>query len=72
MVTTRIGESCVACRPNSPRAPHKEIAQFKPRLPEWNLVERDGVPRLERTFKFRRYSVALAFTQRVGELADDE
>jgi 4a-hydroxytetrahydrobiopterin dehydratase len=32
----------------------------------------DGVPRLERTFRFATYPEALAFTQRVGELADSE
>jgi 4a-hydroxytetrahydrobiopterin dehydratase len=71
-MTTLVGERCVACRPDSPHATEQEIAQFMPLIPEWHLIERDGVPRLERVFRFKDYRQALAFTQRVGEIADEE
>jgi 4a-hydroxytetrahydrobiopterin dehydratase len=64
------GETCVACRKDSPHVTEAEIAELKPFIPEWELNEIDGVPRLERTFRFGTYRDALAFTQRVGELAD--
>jgi 4a-hydroxytetrahydrobiopterin dehydratase len=35
-------------------------------------VERDGVKRLERVFKFRNFVEALGFTNKVGELAEAE
>jgi 4a-hydroxytetrahydrobiopterin dehydratase len=35
-------------------------------------VERDGVKRLERTFGFRNFAEALAFTDKVGERAEVE
>ena len=72
MVTYLVGETCVACRSDSPRVTEEEIAELKPLIPEWSLVEHDGVPRLERVFKFRSYRDALAFTQRVGELAEEQ
>jgi len=41
-------------------------------VPEWDVVEREGIPRLERVFRFPDFRGALAFTQRVGELAESE
>ena len=72
MATHLAGETCVACRPGSPPVTQDEIAELKPLIPEWTLIERDGIPRLERTFKFRSYRDALAFTQRVGESAEEQ
>jgi 4a-hydroxytetrahydrobiopterin dehydratase len=72
MSTQLAGERCDACRQDSPRVTDAEIAQFKPQVPDWAMVEVDGVPRLERTFRFKSYPAALAFTQRVGEAAEEE
>ena len=65
-------ERCVACRRDSPRVTEAEIAELKPEIPEWELVERDGVQRLERVFRFASFVDALAFTNRVGALAERE
>ena len=62
----------MACRRDAPRVTPEEIVELKPQIPDWDLVERDGVPRLERTFQFPDFARALAFTQRVGELAEAE
>ena len=35
-------------------------------------MERDGIPRLERVFRFVNFAEALAFTNRVGVLAEAE
>lgn len=72
MTTTLTGERCTACRKDSPRVTDAEIVDLKPYIPEWEIVEVDGVPRLERTFRFSTYPAALAFTQRVGEAAEAE
>jgi 4a-hydroxytetrahydrobiopterin dehydratase len=50
----------------------EEIAGLMPQVPDWNLVERKGVKRLERTFKFRNFAQALAFTNSVGGIAEEE
>jgi 4a-hydroxytetrahydrobiopterin dehydratase len=70
--STLIGERCVACHKDAPRVTEAEIAELKPYIPDWELNEVDGVPRLERTFRFASYPDALAFTQRVGETAEAE
>ena len=63
---------CEACRADAPRVTAAEIAELKPQVPEWELVERDGIQRLERVFRFPDFVHALAFTNRVGELAEEE
>lgn len=65
-------ERCVACRRDAPLVTNDEIATLKPQIPEWELTEPEGMPRLERTFRFPDFARALAFTQRVGELAEAE
>ncbi|MBD3305916.1 4a-hydroxytetrahydrobiopterin dehydratase [candidate division KSB3 bacterium] len=63
---------CEPCRVGAPVATDEEIAAFMPQLPEWKLVERDGVKHLERVFTFKNFAHALAFTNKVGELAEAE
>lgn len=67
-----INERCVACRRDAPRVTEAEIAELKPQIPDWELIERDGIPRLERTFTFPDFRSALEFTNRVGALAEEE
>ncbi len=63
---------CVTCRADSPAANEADLAEWLPQLPEWHIVERDGIRQLERAFKFKNFVQALAFTNRVGELAEAE
>jgi 4a-hydroxytetrahydrobiopterin dehydratase len=65
-------ERCAACRADSPQVTEPEMRELLPQLPEWRVIERDGMPRLERTYKFKNFIEALAFTNRVGELAEQE
>ena len=72
MTTALTSEKCTACRADAPRVTEAEIAELKPQIPDWELLERDGIPRLERVFRFRNFAEALEFTNRVGELAEEE
>lgn len=65
-------ERCVACRRDAPQVTAAEIEELKPQVPHWELVERAGIHRLERVFRFANFVDALAFTSRVGELAEHE
>ena len=64
--------SCVPCRKGAPTVTEAEIAELHPQIPEWQIVEREGIKRLERAFPFKNFAEALAFTNRVGELAEAE
>ena len=63
---------CVACRADSPPATPDDLAEWLPQLPDWKIIEREGVRQLERAFKFKNFAEALAFTNRVGALAEAE
>ena len=66
------GERCVPCRGDSPAVSETEKRELLPQIPEWSVVEHQGVPRLERIFRFPDFARALAFTNRVGALAEAE
>jgi len=65
-------QKCTACRQDSPRVTEAEISELKPQIPEWTLVEEEGIQRLERVFRFTNFAEALNFTNRVGALAEEE
>jgi 4a-hydroxytetrahydrobiopterin dehydratase len=62
---------CTACRGDEPPLTDAEIAELRPEVPAWALTERDGIKRLERTFKFSNFAEALAFTNAVGQIAEE-
>jgi 4a-hydroxytetrahydrobiopterin dehydratase len=63
---------CVACRRDAPTVTDAEIAEFRPQVPGWEIVEVDGIKRLTRVFSFEDFRQALNFTLTVGELAEQE
>jgi 4a-hydroxytetrahydrobiopterin dehydratase len=65
-------EKCTACRRDSPQVTEAEVRELKPQIPEWTLVEREGIERLERVYRFANFAEALSFTNRVGALAEEE
>jgi 4a-hydroxytetrahydrobiopterin dehydratase len=64
--------SCVACRSDAPTVTEAEIAELQPQVPEWELTEPEGIKKLSRVFRFDDFATALAFTNAVGELAEEE
>ncbi len=65
-------ERCVACRSDSPRVTPAEIAEFTPQIPDWQIVEREGVKQLERTYRFPDFAQALEFTVAIGRAAEEQ
>jgi 4a-hydroxytetrahydrobiopterin dehydratase len=63
---------CIACRKGEPTVTDEEIAEFRPQVPDWNMIEIGGIKRLEKVFKFDNFVHALAFTNKIGELAEEE
>jgi 4a-hydroxytetrahydrobiopterin dehydratase len=66
------GMTCEACHRDAPRATEQEVADLGGQIPDWELLVRDDIDRLERSFSFENFVDALAFTNRVGELAELE
>lgn len=44
-----------------------QIAIYKPQIPDWNVIDDK---KLEREFKFKDFSEALEFVNKVGEIAE--
>jgi len=63
---------CTACRKGEPTVTDEEINEFRPQVPDWNILEVDGEKRLEKEFRFDNFVHALAFTNKIGELAEEE
>jgi len=63
-------QQCEACRADAPQVTEAELAELRPEVPDWSIVEKNGEKQLERQFRFKNFAEALAFTQKVGELAE--
>jgi 4a-hydroxytetrahydrobiopterin dehydratase len=65
-------QKCEACRVGAPSVSPEEIAQLRPKVPEWRIITEDGIPKLDRAFKFKNFQDAIAFTNAVGAAAEEE
>ena len=64
--------TCTACRKGEPTVTETEIAELGAQVAEGQIIEVEGIKRLQRVFTFSNFELALAFTNRVGELAESE
>lgn len=65
-------QACEACRADAPLVSDEALQRLLPAIPDWRVIEVDGVRQLTREFKFKNFAQALAFTNRVGGLAEAE
>lgn len=63
---------CTACRGGEPTLSDAEIADWLPDVPDWQVFSDGEIKKLERTFRFKNFKQAMAFTQLVGEIAEEE
>ncbi|TGN41912.1 4a-hydroxytetrahydrobiopterin dehydratase [Marinobacter confluentis] len=64
-------QKCEACSPGAPQATKEEKQSLGANVPDWEIVEVDGEEQLKRTFKLKNFAQAQAFTNRVGDLAEE-
>jgi 4a-hydroxytetrahydrobiopterin dehydratase len=62
-------KKCVPCSGDVPPLSAEEIAGLRPEVPGWQVVDDHH---LARTWTFDDFAQALAFTNRVGALAEEE
>jgi len=72
MMAEIYAEKCVACRRDSPHVTESEVAELRPQVDEWQLIDDGGIPKLDRAFRFGNFEQALSFTNAVGELAEEQ
>jgi len=63
---------CIRATPGTARLDPKEINRLFPQIHDWQIIEKDNVPRLEKIFRFKDFNEALIFTNRVGQIAEAE
>lgn len=63
---------CEVCRVGAPPATPGELEQFRSDCPDWEIVTADEVPQIQRVYRFGDFVSALAFTNKVGTLAEEE
>lgn len=64
--------NCEPTRKESKALDENEIQTYLMQVPEWQMVQEDGIPRLRRQYKFKNFVQALTFTNAVGQLAEDQ
>lgn len=64
-------QTCEACRADAPKVSDEELAALIKEIPDWSAPVKDGVLQLQREFDFKNFKEALAFTNAVGEIAEE-
>ena len=65
-------QKCEACRADAPKVSDEELAVLIKEIPDWTPNVVDGIMQLERVFKFKNFKLALAFTNKLGAMAEEE
>jgi len=68
-MTDLAAQTCEACRTDAPQVTAEERRTFHAQVPEWDIIDRDGVPQLQRTFNFPDFTEAISFTDRLPRSA---
>ena len=63
-------KKCVPCQGGIPPLTPAEAERLLARVPGWTLT--DGATKIQRTFRFDDFASAMAFAQKVGDLAEAE
>ena len=62
--------ACTVCQVGGEPLDREQINQLISEIPAWSLISENGEDKLTRTFSFKDFRSALAFSQRVGDLAE--
>lgn len=65
-------QNCEACRIDAPKVSEQEQQDLLKQIPEWQVLNEQGVPKLKREFSFKDFQQAVDFANRVAELAEQE
>ena len=65
-------QKCEACHVDAPHVSDAELAELIKIIPDWVPEVRGGIMQLERVYKFKNFKQAIAFTNKVGDMAEDE
>jgi 4a-hydroxytetrahydrobiopterin dehydratase len=65
-------KKCEPCESGAQAMTLEQIKAEHSRLPGWELIDVQSVAKLHRVYKFKNFKQALAFTNKIGALAEQE
>jgi 4a-hydroxytetrahydrobiopterin dehydratase len=68
-MSTLASKTCVPCKGDVPPLKGAELQKLESEVPGWEVVNEHH---LEKTYKFPDFAKALAFVNRIGELAEQQ
>lgn len=71
MINLATGQ-CFPCRGGEPTLTEAEIEELQFHVPQWQVVAQNEILRLQRIFKFKNFGEALAFTNKIGAIAEEQ
>ncbi|NIY83757.1 4a-hydroxytetrahydrobiopterin dehydratase [Vibrio hepatarius] len=63
---------CESCSGDAIALGAEERRLLLTELDGWQILERDGIPQLEKVYTFKNYKQAWAFADKISQLAEDE
>jgi 4a-hydroxytetrahydrobiopterin dehydratase len=67
-----VQQHCSPIGENTPRLNKQAVIDLVAELPEWQLYEKDAEMRLEKVFNFDDFHNAVAFTNQIAQIANEE
>ena len=65
-------KTCLPCNSKTPKLNKIEISQLLEEVPQYELYEIDNIQRISKTYHFKNYKEALAFTNALAMIAEEE
>ena len=62
---------CEACKAGAPHVTEQEAREYAAQTPGWQVIN-DGIDKLAKTYSFKNWAEAIAFANRVGDLAEEQ
>ena len=70
MTDSLLSKKCIPCEGGTPPLTIEEVSKLLPQVPDWN-VDSD-VKHLSKQYKFKNFAEAMAFANKIAEIAEKE
>ena len=61
---------CVPCEQGGVPMDDSQINKYAPKVPQWQIIDKENVAKLIRKFKFKNFAKAISFADKIGVLAE--
>jgi len=65
-------QQCEACHIDAPQVDELSKNEYLATLVDWSVITVEGVDQLQKSYSFKNFRTALAFSNLVGALAEEE